>query len=80
MPSNAALQEHIVQWHKTILSKIALLPQRAINSYSYPTRGEEYQEGDFVVRFNGCTKSGDKSCQQEALRYKDQWRKAFGIA
>ena len=59
---------------------MALLPQRMLNSYSHPDHGEEYQEGDFVVRFSGCTKTGEGSCQQEAIRFDERWRKAFGLA
>lgn len=51
-----------------------------MNAYSRPTAGEAYQEGDFLVRFHGCTKTGEKSCQQEAIRYNEQWRKAFAAA
>lgn len=51
-----------------------------MNAYSRPTQGEVYQDGDFVVRFAGCTKTGEKSCQQEAIRFSDQWRKAFEAA
>lgn len=38
-----------------------------------------YEAGDFVVRFDGCTKTGETSCQQEAMRY-EQWREAFAAA
>ncbi|SPO03409.1 related to alpha-1,2-galactosyltransferase [Cephalotrichum gorgonifer] len=72
--------EHIIQWHATILSKLALIPQRTMNSYSDSTLGEAYAEGDFVVRFPGCTGTGEKSCQQEASRYNERWRKAFASA
>lgn len=29
--------EHIVQWHGTILAKLALVPQRILNSYTRDT-------------------------------------------
>ena len=29
--------EHIVQWHGTILAKLALVPQRMLNSYTRDT-------------------------------------------
>lgn len=35
--------EHIVQWHGTILAKLALIPQRSINSYM----AESANSGDF---------------------------------
>ncbi|OAQ71032.1 alpha-1,2-galactosyltransferase-like protein [Pochonia chlamydosporia 170] len=72
--------EHIVQWHPTILSKLALVPQRTLASYSQSTVGEQYQDGDFVVLFAGCTKTGHQSCQTESSHYWDKMKKAFGIA
>ncbi|GAO19099.1 uncharacterized protein UV8b_07263 [Ustilaginoidea virens] len=72
--------EHIVQWHSTILSKLALVPQRTLASYSRPTSGEEFQEGDFVVMFAGCSKTGQQSCQTESARYWGKMKKAFGIS
>lgn len=73
-------QEHIVQWHPTILSKLALVPQRTLASYSKSTIGEQYQEGDFVVLFPDCTKTGDQSCQTVSSHYWEKMKKAFGIA
>lgn len=71
-------QEHIVQWHPTILSKLALVPQRTINSYSSAARGEEYQTGDLAVRFPSCTKSSkNPTCEAEAEPYAMVWRSAF---
>ena len=32
--------EHIVQWHSTVLAKLALIPQRVINSYTKDTGGD----------------------------------------
>lgn len=58
---------------------MALIPQKTINAYSHSERGEAYEAGDFVVRFDGCTKTGETSCQQEAMRY-GQWREAFAAA
>ncbi|KAK9436646.1 alpha-1,2-galactosyltransferase-like protein [Metarhizium brunneum] len=72
--------EHIVQWHPTILSKLALVPQRTLASYSKSTIGEQYQEGDFVVLFPDCTKTGDRSCQTVSSHYWEKMKKAFGIA
>lgn len=31
--------EHVVQWHGTVLAKLALVPQRIINSYAKESRG-----------------------------------------
>lgn len=68
----------MVQWHPTILSKLALVPQRTINSYSKPDKGHEYQSGDFAVRFSKCTKSlKNPSCETEAEPYATVWRSAY---
>ncbi|KHN97739.1 alpha-1,2-galactosyltransferase-like protein [Metarhizium album ARSEF 1941] len=71
--------EHIVQWHPTILSKLALVPQRTLASYSQSDAGERYQEGDFVVLFHGCTNTGEQSCQTESSPYWEKLKKAMGI-
>lgn len=71
-------QEHIVQWHPTILSKLALLPQRMLNSYSKPDKGREYQTGDLVVRFQKCMKSlKNPTCEKDAEAYTSAWRTAY---
>ncbi|KAF2803514.1 alpha-1,6-mannosyltransferase [Mytilinidion resinicola] len=50
--------EHIVQWHGTILAKLALVPQRTFNSYTIDTTGNNakgmYQDKDFVANFPKC--------------------------
>lgn len=71
-------QEHIVQWHPTILSKLAILPQRMFNSYGNSRHGEVYEDGDLVVRFPGCTKTaGHQNCATEAEPFVSKWREAF---
>lgn len=70
-------QEHIVQWHPTILSKLALIPQRTLNSHSEGEETRKYHDGDMVVRFPGCTKSGDKSCDKLMKPFVDKWQAAF---
>lgn len=72
--------EHIVQWHPTILSKLALVPQRTLASYSQSSLGDQYQEGDFVVVFAGCTQTGQQSCQTESSHYWERMKKAFGMS
>ena len=69
-----------MQWHPTILSKLALVPQRTINSYNYGVIGDRYEAGDMVVRFPGCSKTGDLSCDKEAERFLSQWQAAFAGA
>lgn len=74
-------QEHIVQWHPTILSKLAIIPQGLINSYSRDKHGEEYKAGDLVVRFPDCTMAkGDMICGDEANKFSSKWKAAFGSA
>ncbi|PVH89359.1 glycosyltransferase family 34 protein [Cadophora sp. DSE1049] len=71
--------EHIVQWHPTILSRLALVPQRALNAYSKRELASPegtYKDGDFVIRFTGCDGVG-RSCEGEAEPFSKQWRTAF---
>lgn len=68
-----------MQWHPTILSRLALVPQRSLAGYSQGNLGEEYETGDFVVIFEECTTAGDNSCEDEAGKYWKQWRDAFGV-
>ncbi|KAI0440979.1 galactosyl transferase GMA12/MNN10 family-domain-containing protein [Xylaria telfairii] len=70
--------EHIVQWHPTILSKLAIVPQRAINAYSTGDHGAQYRDGDIAVVFAQCSGTGTKSCANEAERYSRSWRASFG--
>ncbi|RPB28068.1 hypothetical protein L211DRAFT_855693 [Terfezia boudieri ATCC MYA-4762] len=61
--------EHIVQWHPTILVKLALIPQKTINSYpTLPGQEGSYTEGDFVVHFQGC-EAPERSCEKEFERF-----------
>ncbi|KAK7748052.1 putative alpha-1,6-mannosyltransferase mnn11 [Cytospora paraplurivora] len=70
--------EHIVQWHPTILSKLALVPQRTLNSYDKSDKGREYSAGDLAVRFPKCAKpSRHPTCEIEAEPYAPVWRSAY---
>ncbi|KAL8281864.1 hypothetical protein RB597_009536 [Gaeumannomyces tritici] len=69
--------EHIVQWHPTILSKLAVVPQRYINAYSSGDATAEFKPGDVAVRFNTCMKTGPAACEAEADKYNKQWRSNF---
>ncbi|KAI6250269.1 alpha-1,2-galactosyltransferase [Erysiphe necator] len=63
--------EHIIQWHPTILSKLALVPQRMLNSYSKPDTTSDfgvYREGDFVVELTGCEQP-ERNCATEVQPY-----------
>ncbi|RDL38999.1 Uncharacterized protein BP5553_03339 [Venustampulla echinocandica] len=71
--------EHIVQWHPTILAKLALIPQRTIDAANkaYAPQGTgAYIEGDFVIRFAGCEQVG-RDCVKEAGPFLKQWRTIF---
>ncbi|KAI0389736.1 galactosyl transferase GMA12/MNN10 family-domain-containing protein [Xylariaceae sp. FL0594] len=70
--------EHIVQWHPTILSKMAIIPQRVINAYSEEKHGAQYRDGDIAVVFAQCW-TRKSSCVEEGQRYSQQWRTAFGL-
>ena len=71
------IQEHIVQWHPTILSKLALVPQRTMASYTRMDLGDTYQDGDFVVMFAGCLAKSYEGCEKDAEPYMQVWRQAF---
>ncbi|PHH90279.1 hypothetical protein CDD83_4080 [Cordyceps sp. RAO-2017] len=72
--------EHIVQWHPTVLSKLALVPQRTFAAYLHPTRGDAYQQGDFVVISPDCTQTGAQSCETDLKPYLPEWRRALGLS
>ncbi|PYH96254.1 hypothetical protein BO71DRAFT_448802 [Aspergillus ellipticus CBS 707.79] len=69
--------DHIVQWHPTILARLALIPQRVINAYSKvssaATTDGTYKEGDFVIRFPGCDTDTKRSCEKEMTPYYRLW-------
>jgi mannan polymerase II complex MNN11 subunit len=71
-----SVQEHIVQWHPTILSKLALIPQRTFNSYNKGDTEGAYKDGDFVIRFPGCDEPG-RSCTGESEIFSKQWKTVF---
>ena len=72
------MQEHIVQWHPTILTKLALIPQRFINSYGQdvPSRGTKarWEEGDFIVRIPGCEKDSKLNCEDLINPFYNTWK------
>lgn len=63
---------HVVQWHQTVLSKMAILPQNAISSYSTAKHGSVYKDGDLVVLFRGCGGIGSGSCTSQAKMFKEK--------
>lgn len=48
--------EHMVQWHGTVLAKLALVPQRILNSYTRAKGGQDAAEGRVTKRmdWNAC--------------------------
>ncbi|MCJ1421031.1 hypothetical protein MMC32_007393 [Xylographa parallela] len=72
--------EHIVQWHPTILTKLSLIPQRTLNSYTVKIEsrgGDEvtYKEGDYVVRAVGCELDKSRDCAKEMDPWFQQWKR-----
>ncbi|KAF2741761.1 glycosyltransferase family 34 protein [Sporormia fimetaria CBS 119925] len=74
--------EHIVQWHGTILAKLALVPQNQINAYVTGPANQEngqYRDGDLVANFPGCDKE-KRNCADEMKPFFDiADRKARGL-
>nr|POE90687.1 putative alpha-1,2-galactosyltransferase c8d2.17 [Quercus suber] len=72
--------EHLVQWHGTVLAKLALVPQRIFNSYSKdvvaPAAKPDgmYQEGDFIANFHGCTRDSARVCEDEMRPLMSRWK------
>ncbi|OJD31800.1 glycosyltransferase family 34 protein [Diplodia corticola] len=68
--------EHIVQWHGTILAKLALVPQRIMNAYTRAEEGTKegmYQEGDFIVAFPDCIDDKKNTCEDDMAAW---WNKS----
>ena len=63
-----------MQWHPTILSKIAMIPQQSMASYNRKNLGAGFQDGDFVVMFAGCVAKGQRSCETESQQYLKKWQ------
>ena len=68
-----------MQWHPTILTKLALVPLRTLNTYNIdiPSRGGRevmYKRGDFLVRLVGCELDGSRNCEKEFDQYYDEWK------
>lgn len=73
----------MVQWHPTMLSRLAIVPMELLNSYNRYDKGERiFKKGDLVVRAAGCVKNGEgeRTCESELAGYKSQWQRAFDEA
>ena len=72
------VQDHIMQWHPTILARTAIVPQRTLNAYSKDSSGASsdgtYQDGDFLIRFPGCDHAQAHDCE-ELESYYMLWQK-----
>ena len=74
------LQEHVVQWHPTILTKLALVPQRLLNSYNVDiaSRGGNkamYGDNDFIIRLVACELDANRDCEREMDTQYQKWKK-----
>lgn len=80
--------EHLVQWHPTILAKLALVEQRRFNSYNFATppvrdtttgairsHDSMWREGDLVVNLKGCRESDKRDCEDEMRHCFSAWEK-----
>ncbi|KAI9680206.1 MAG: hypothetical protein M1829_001443 [Trizodia sp. TS-e1964] len=78
--------EHIVQWHATILTSLALVPQRTMSSYNSLHRANDakkslYEDGDFVIHFAGCDEKAEKAemnCEKDMALFYAKWKEATG--
>ncbi|KAJ6113950.1 hypothetical protein N7523_007267 [Penicillium sp. IBT 18751x] len=69
--------DHIMQWHPTVLSRTAVVPQRYINAFSDSTAASAdgaYKDGDFIIRFPACEQSTTRDCPELEAYYKI-WQK-----
>ena len=69
----------MVQWHPTVLTRLAIVPQGIMNAYGVdiPRRGGKevmYKEEDFVVQFPGCKVGPNRNCEKEMESYYKQWK------
>jgi mannan polymerase II complex MNN11 subunit len=63
----------IPRWHATILGRLALVPQKIMNSYhtslsAKAAKNGTYSEGDFILTFGECKLPGG-SCAEEMRSY-----------
>jgi mannan polymerase II complex MNN11 subunit len=67
--------EHIVQWHPTILTRMAIIPQNLINSYSRGVKEALWKKDDFLINFKDCDVEKGRDCEKELDPY---WRPLYG--
>ena len=81
--------EHIIQWHPTVLAKLAMVDQRLINSYNYENAPSDaavnleahaqkhesrWQKGDLVINFKGCAAAKERDCEKEIKQFYQIWQ------
>lgn len=71
--------EHLVQWHGTVLARMALIPQRTMNSYVSGEAKELYSEDDFVAHSKGCSTPGRPSCEEDLKPYYGRFQAALSM-
>lgn len=78
--------EHIIQWHPTLLAKLAIVEQRVLNSYisgssvqidnskktAAPKNGI-WQPGDLVINLKDCDVTSGRNCLAEMKKYLGIW-------
>ncbi|EAW10520.1 putative alpha-1,6-mannosyltransferase subunit [Aspergillus clavatus NRRL 1] len=71
--------DHIIQWHPTVLARLALVPQRIMNAYSKDSSTASvdgtYKDGDLIIRFFGCDSDPKRNCEKEMDPYYNLWAK-----
>ncbi|KAH6618927.1 alpha-1,6-mannosyltransferas-like protein subunit [Boeremia exigua] len=72
--------EHIVQWHGTILAKLAMVPQSLLNAYVSGPHADKgmYAEGALVATFPGCDKNGHDCAKEQQPFFEVLERKKQG--
>ena len=77
----SAEQDHIVQWHPTVLAKLGVIPQRILNAYPKGTSAAgtngTYEEGDFLIRFLDCDDGEALSCEKQMAPYYRRWDQKY---
>lgn len=66
--------EHLVQWHGTILARLALVPQTIMNAYAQGRTEEKYEDGMFIANVKGCDLPLQASCESALKPYYDRFR------
>lgn len=81
--------EHIIQWHPTVLARLAMVEQRLLNSYNFEskqsqdeldlnlgprTHDSQWRSGDLLVNFKGCADDKERNCEHEIKHYHKIWK------